>query len=163
MDKTIVSLFVNKYQAPSTQPRTGAMNRKELDQYICQLANDYGSIITCNPFTIHDLWDDEQSKLIELFLSYSGTSVSQCLDGSDERMDNNFNTALFALLSNNNSDNLLAFESIARKNIIAYVEQTCLQQIINDVCADKIQYENAMHNYYPRRDENNGELYYARV
>jgi len=138
-------------------PRKVTMTKQDLNKYIEEIYYGFDS----SHFTLEMLSDQEYSKLVRLFLEYSGTSITECLQGDDNAKDNDFNTALYNMLTYDNDDTRSHFNFISIRNINSYIKKTCLQEFIDDVCAYKVQCGYEEHGYYPRHDENNGENYYS--
>lgn len=106
-------------------------HEKNLTDYAEKLVAHYAKFEN-NQFELHldMLPEEEQNELARLYIEANGRELTECVNGNDFTIENDYTCALLAMLKNNNAETQAAFADITRKNILIYYKDS-----LNDVIA----------------------------
>lgn len=137
-------------------------HEKRLFNYTDELVANYGKLIQDEyKLPLETLPEFEQNELARLYLEYTDRDLTECVNGNDLSIDNEYTCALLNMLKDDCQKNRDALSSIMRKNIISYYAES-LQDLLNTSCDDYL--NNAMNEdgYYADRDMEHGDFSWSK-
>lgn len=160
MMQCIVHTSLVKYQASIKQPWMGAMNerdlRKSIEEFICERAvrRSHDSNVGNNDNLFCDSW----ICMIQQYLDVMGIDITECLQSATP----SFAKALFTVLQNDTEQHRTDLINAARQNIIAYISDSSLLSMIDDVEIEHRRNLHEDHGFKLRIDDVTGEQYYSK-
>jgi hypothetical protein len=120
----------------SSQGVTSLSHTRNLHFYAQELVLQYGKFESeCYNITFSELPEFAQKELARLYLEYTDRDWTDCLNGTDYSIDNDFTCALLAMLKNDCKRTRESFAEITCKNIINHYERD-LDKVLTDACHD---------------------------
>jgi len=142
---------------------TSLSHVRDLHFYAQELVLQYGKFESeCYNVTFSQLPEYAQKELSRLYLEYIDRDWSDCLNGNDYSIDNDFTCALLAMLKNDCQRTRQAFAEIACKNIIVHFEKD-LQKILDDACHDCLEGSMNENGYRAVQSRESGDVEWRKV
>ncbi len=131
-------------------------HEKRLLSFVAELASTYANFFDGEyNLDLDELPEEERGELAALYLDYSGRELTECVNGNDFAIDNDYTCALLSMLKDNCEETREFLAKTIRKNILNYYSES-LQQLLNEACEELLvmEYEEAQEgdqdlNYTP--------------
>jgi hypothetical protein len=105
--------------------------------------------------------EEDQNELVRLLLEATGRDFTECVNGEDFSIDNDYSCAVLAMFKNDCADTRDALADIIRKNIIAYHRQY-LDDLLLSACDTHLHQVNNENGLYAHVDREHGDLVWGR-
>lgn len=137
-------------------------NEQKLNCFAQELVAEYGKYDydSCK-INLSDIPPDEQNKLVSLYIDYTGRELTECVNGHDFSIDNNYSCALLSMLNNNCKETRDDFAETTRKNIISYYSKS-LQEVLDTASQNYLCDINTEAGYFYEQDRNTGEIHWGK-
>jgi hypothetical protein len=138
-------------------------HEKRLFNFADELVAHYGKLVQDQyELSLDMLPDFEKNELTRLYLEYTDRDLTECVNGNDLSIDNDYTCAVLAMLKDDCQQNRDTLATIMQKNIISYYAES-LQELLNSSCDDHL--NNAMNEdgYYAQRDMEHGDVSWRKV
>lgn len=117
--------------------------------------NDYYTL------TLDMLTEDEQLELARHYIEFTGRELTECVNGSDFSLDNDYTCALLAMLKDNNEESRTHFAEVVQRNIIIYYTDS-LNKLLSDACDSYLRDCLNEQGYHARQDLEHGDIVWSR-
>lgn len=108
--------------------------KRSLSDYAEQLISAYGSYDYDHcEISLSDIPSDEQNELLRLYIDSTGRELTECVNGDDFSIDNDYTCALMSMLKNDCCETRDTFARVTRKNILTYYTES-LQELLDNEC-----------------------------
>jgi hypothetical protein len=138
------------------------MTIKELDNFIQQLIANYGdyNFDRCD-IDLSKIPSHDQDELLRLYIEYTGRELTECVNGNDFSIENDYTCALLSMLENNCPQTRLKFAQVTRNNILTYYSKS-LQNLLDEGCHYYLCNMNNEMGYYSTQDTVTGETHWRK-
>lgn len=107
---------------------------RNLQSYIQDLITKYGNQSNDSyTLPLSFIPNDKLLELSRLYIEFTDREVTECVNGNDFSVNNEYTTALLSMLNDNCKAKRDAFAQIAIKNILTYYSDS-LQELIDEEC-----------------------------
>lgn len=138
---------------------TNINHKKNLSDYAEELAYNYGKYeVDHYELILEKLSDYDQNELARLYIEATGREVTECVNGNDFSIDNEYTCALLAMLNGFCKETRDKFAEVTRKNIITYYHDS-LQKILDEACQDLL----CNLNDNKDQDREEGQAYWGKL
>lgn len=137
-------------------------NQRNVQNYAEELVEQYAKLNSDEfELSLYNLPDYEQNELARLLIEQNGREITECVNGNDFSIDNEYTCALLSMLKNDTKETRESFAEVTRKNIVIYFADS-LQEILNDACEHH--FNNLMNEqgYYSHRDMEHGDVVWGK-
>lgn len=133
-------------------------HNKKLAYYAEELVSNYATYNyeSCE-LSLSDIPEEEQNELVRLYIESTGRDVSECVNGTDFSIENEYTCALLAMLQKDCEETREQFAIVTRSNIFSYYFE-CLQELINETCVTYLHSINNEQGIYASHDMDNGDV-----
>lgn len=137
-------------------------NEQKLNYFAQELVGEYGkySFDSCT-INLSNIPPDEQNKLVSLYIDYTGRELTECVNGQDFSIDNQYSCVLLAMLNNNCKETRDDFAEVTRKNILAYYSKS-LQELLDTAALNYLCDLNNEAGYFYEQDRETGEVHWSK-
>ncbi len=111
--------------------------------------------------SLYNLSEYDQNELARLFIESTGREVTECVNGDDFTVENDYTCALLDMLQNDCYETRHHFAEVTRKNIITYYANS-LQEVINDACYSWLQFTTGERGLFENQDSETGEIHWLK-
>lgn len=138
-------------------------HEKRLFNFTDELVANYAKFVNDQyQLPINTLPDFEQNELARLYLEYTDRDLTECVNGNDLSIDNDYTCALLNMLRDDCQQNRDALANIMRKNIVAYYANS-LQDLLNSSCDDYHNNVMSDNGYCSSRDMEHGDIVWSKA
>lgn len=133
-------------------------HQRNLDDYIQELVSQRGKYCSDHyELTLSMLAEEEQDKLIHLYIESIDREIEWACYGTDESINSDFLCDMLSMLKLNTEESRQKFAETTRRNLLVYYQDT-LNQLLTTGC--DIYFTNEMNEagYRPEYDQNNGDV-----
>lgn len=136
--------------------------KQQLDHFVQELISNYGKYDydSCN-INLSDIPNHEKDELLRLYIENTGRELTECVNGDDFSIENEFTCALLSMLQDNCPKTRLKFAQVTRNNILTYYSKS-IQSLLDDACQVFLSNINNEAGYYSARDNEAGNVYWER-
>lgn len=133
-------------------------HQRNLEDFAQELVYLYGIKSAGNyNLQLSKLSDDDQNELVRLYLEANGRELTECVNGNDFSIENEYTCALLAMLKDDCKETREAFADITRKNILTYYSES-LQNVLDEGCHDLFCHLNNEAGYHSYQDQESGDI-----
>ncbi len=100
--------------------------------------------------------EDEQNELVRLYIEETGRELTECVNGNDFTINNDYTCSLLAMLKNDCRETRERFAEVTRLNILTYYKES-LDEVLAIACKDFLYSASNENNLYMCRDMENGD------
>ncbi len=111
--------------------------------------------------SIDMLPESELNELARLYLEYTDRDLTECVNGNDLSIDNEYTCALLNMLKDDCQKTRDALSNIMRKNIISYYAES-LQNLLSTSCDARLHNEMDEAGFHYRRDYDHGDMVWSK-
>jgi hypothetical protein len=147
-----------KNQAKNYQGLINLNHERKLIEFTNDLITHYADFKD-NQYTLNfsDISEFDQDELVRLYIELTGRELTECVNGLDYSIDNEYTCALLNMLENNCKERRDYFASVVRDNVVKHYSQS-LQGYINDACQNYFIKEMNDNGIFSTIDKENGEV-----
>lgn len=137
-------------------------HQRNLTNYAEELVAHYAKY-ECEQYelTLDMVPEDEQNELVRLFLESTGRELTECVNGNDFSIDNDYTCALLAMLKDNNTETQAHFAQVTRNNIITYYKDS-LEETLTQACDSYLHASMNEAGYYANQDREHGDIVWGK-
>ena len=137
-------------------------HKQQLSYYAQELVADYGkyNYDLCE-LNLMDLSTENQNELVRLYIETTGRELTECVNGNDFSINNNFTSALLLMLHNDCQETREHFADVTRRNVLTYYKES-LQDVLDEACHDYWCALNAEQGFYSQQDSDTGEIVWGK-
>src|SRR3954471_17920651 len=136
--------------------------QRSLSNYAEELVSSYGTYnySSCE-IDLSDIPYEEQNELIRLYIEASGRELTECVNGNDFSIENDYTCALLSMLQNDCKDTRERFAEVTPKNILTYYWKS-LQETLDEACHTYLCNLNNEAGYYSDTDRETGDIHWSK-
>lgn len=137
-------------------------HEKNLFNFLDELVAHYAKYDTDRyELTLDMLPEFQKNELARLYIEYTDRDLTECVNGNDLSIDNEYTCAVLRVLKEDSQKNRDALSSIIRTNIISYYSES-LQDLIDSSCEEYTHHVMNENGYYSRHDRDHGDLVWSK-
>jgi hypothetical protein len=110
---------------------------------------------------LSDLSEYDQNELSRLYIEFSGRELTECVNGKDFSVDNEYTCALLSMLQDDSHENRERFAEVTRQNIINFYSES-LQEILDKSCHNYLHSINNEQGLFANQDRDSGEIHWGK-
>lgn len=111
-------------------------HQQNLTRFLNDLVSNFGNRNNgALDLPLADLPKEEQHELARLYLEANGRDITECVNGDDFSIDNDYTTALLVMLQDASEKNRQAFANVVLANVVKYYAST-FQALLDQACND---------------------------
>lgn len=133
-----------------------------LSDFALDLVSTYAHY-SCDQFelSLDMLGEDDQNELVRLYIDSTGRDLTECVNGSDFSIENDYTCALLALLKNDCQETRDTFADITRKNILTYYKDS-LNELLVTACDTYLNSQMSEQGFYSSQDREHGDVVWGK-
>lgn len=141
---------------------TPMSNENRLNFFAQFLVGEYGTynFDSCT-INLSDVPEDDQNNLVRLYIESKGRELTECVNGNDFSIDNEYSCALLSLLQNDCKKTREHFAEVTRKNILIYYSKS-LQVLLDTAAHNYLCDLNNEAGYFYEQDRDTGEVFWSK-
>ncbi len=146
-----------------SQGVTNLSHTRNLHFYAQDVVLQYGKFESeCYNVTFSELPECTQNELVRLYLEYTDRDLSDCVNGTDYSIDNDYTCALLAMLKNDCARTRQSFAETVRLNLTKHFDKD-LQKVLDDACLDCAANMYNEHGYSIRQSRDTGDAEWVKA
>jgi hypothetical protein len=136
--------------------------KQQLNFFAQELVGEYGSynFDSCT-IKLSDIPEYEQNNLVRLYIEFTGREFTECVNGQDFSIDNDYSCALLSMLQNDCKKTRDHFAEVTRNNILSYYSKS-LQELLDTACQNYLYDLNTEAGYHYEQDRDTGEVSWSK-
>jgi len=137
-------------------------NAQALENYAQELISIYAKYTYdyCE-ISLSDIPEDEQFELARLYIDAHGRELTECVNGDDFTIENDFTCALLAMLKDNCKELREHFAQVTCNNILIFYHKA-LQELLDNSCVNYLNLINNEQGRYAHQDLDSGEIVWGK-
>jgi hypothetical protein len=141
---------------------TPMSNEHKLNFFAQELVGEYGSynFDSCT-IKLSDIPEHEQNNLVRLYVDFKGRELTECVNGQDFSIENEYSCALLSMLENDCKNTREHFAEVTRKNILSYYSKS-LQELLDTAANNYLCDLNNEAGYFYEQDRDTGEVSWSK-
>ena len=133
-------------------------HQRNLSNYAEDLVSQYAKY-TCDQYelSLDMLPEHEQYELARLYIEFTEREITECVNGDDFSINNDYTCALLSMLKHNSKETREKFAQITMRNILVYYKES-IQETLDDACHFVQENEMEDQGFYASRDMEHGDI-----
>lgn len=133
-------------------------NNRSVNDYAEELVSHYAKY-ECDQYelSLDMLPEDEQNELVRLYIESTGRELTECVNGNDFSIDNEYTCALLNMLKDDCKETREHFAEVTKKNILTYYRGS-LDELLDNACENYLHAINNDNGRYACRDMEHGDI-----
>jgi hypothetical protein len=111
--------------------------------------------------TLDMLPESELDELVRLYVEFTDRELTECVNGTDFSIENDYTCALLAMLKDNNAETRTIFADTVRRNMLAYYSDS-LQKLLDEACDSYLRDELNEQGYFAQYDLDHGDVVWSK-
>lgn len=137
---------------------TNLNHERNLSNYAEDLVSQYAKYTSDQyELNLDMLPEHEQHEIARLYIEFTDREITDCVNGDDFSINNDYTCALLSMLKHNSKENRDKFAQITMRNILVYYKES-IQQVLDDACHCVQENEMEDQGFYPHTDMEHGDV-----